>query len=79
VSGDYERCRSMRSVRRTSLETKLDEVSALRRGDIPALRRREMPTLTQLLVDEYIAQHRGRRLCGCPSLPRDEADRERSR
>ena len=38
------------------LARKLDEVSALRRGDVAAVRRRAMPTLAEL-VDEYIAQH----------------------
>lgn len=38
------------------LDRKLEEVEALRRGDVVALRRREMPTLSEL-VDEYVAQH----------------------
>src|SRR5436305_2418544 len=38
------------------LDTKIDAVAALRRGDIPAVRRQQMPTL-QELVDEYVAQH----------------------
>lgn len=38
------------------LTAKLDEVEALRRGDVAAARRREMPTLREL-VDEYVGQH----------------------
>lgn len=38
------------------LDTKLDEVLALRRGDLPALRRRNPPTLAEL-VDEFLNQH----------------------
>jgi len=38
------------------LGSKLDEVEALRRGDVAALRRREMPTLEQLTA-EFIGQH----------------------
>lgn len=38
------------------IDTKLNEVEALRNGDLATLRRREMPTL-QTLVDEYLAQH----------------------
>lgn len=38
------------------LDTKLDEVGALRRGDPVAIRRRTMPTLGKL-VDEFIGQH----------------------
>jgi integrase len=38
------------------LGRKLDEVSALRRGDLPTIRRQQMPTLSEL-VDEYLAQH----------------------
>jgi len=38
------------------LETKVDGVLALRRGDLPALRRLQTPTLTEL-VDEYLGQH----------------------
>jgi integrase len=38
------------------LDRKLDEVAALRRGDVAAVRRREMPTLAGL-VDEYLGQH----------------------
>jgi integrase len=38
------------------LDTKLDEVVALKLGDLSALRRRDMPTLDEL-VDEYFAQH----------------------
>jgi integrase len=41
---------------RTWLERKVDEVEALRDGDLAALRRQDMPTL-QALVDEYVAQH----------------------
>lgn len=40
------------------LSTKLDEVEALRRGDVAAIRRREMPTLAEL-VDEFLGQHPG--------------------
>ena len=38
------------------VDAKVEEVEALRRGDVAALRRREMPTL-QELVDEFTAQH----------------------
>lgn len=40
------------------LAVKLDEVSALRRGDVPTLRRQQMPTLDEL-VDEFLGQHAG--------------------
>jgi hypothetical protein len=40
------------------LNRKLEEVEALRRGDIATIRRRNMPTL-QALVDEYMGQHVG--------------------
>jgi integrase len=36
----------------------LDEIEALRRGDVAAVHRRNMPTL-QTLVDEYLGQHVG--------------------
>jgi integrase len=45
-----------KSAARDWLDSKLDEVLALRRGDLPTLRRQNMPTLTEL-VDEYLAQH----------------------
>jgi integrase len=38
------------------LDRKLDEVEALRRGDVAAVRRRQMPTLAEL-VDEFTGQH----------------------
>lgn len=38
------------------LSQKLDEVEALRRGDVAALRRREMPTLGELAA-EFLGQH----------------------
>lgn len=38
------------------LDTKVDGVLALRRGDLPALRRQQMPTFAEL-VAEYLAQH----------------------
>jgi integrase len=38
------------------VDSKVDEVLALRRGDPSALRRREMPTFGEL-VDEYVDQH----------------------
>src|SRR5262249_2898092 len=38
------------------LEPKVDEVSAVRRGDLPTLRRRQMPTLSEL-VEEFVGQH----------------------
>lgn len=38
------------------MRTRVDETTALRRGDVGVLRRREMPTL-QELIDEYVAQH----------------------
>jgi integrase len=41
---------------RTWLDRKVDEVEALRNGDLAALRRQDMPTL-QALIDEYLAQH----------------------
>lgn len=41
---------------REFLDEKVDEIAALRRGDVRALRRREMPTLGQL-VEEFIRQH----------------------
>jgi integrase len=41
---------------RTWLDRKVDEVEALRDGDVAMLRRQDMPTL-QALVDEYLAQH----------------------
>lgn len=34
----------------------MNEVLALRRGDLPTVRRQQMPTLSEL-VDEYVAQH----------------------
>jgi integrase len=40
------------------LSRKLEEVEALRRGDVATIRRRNMPTL-QELVDEYVGQHVG--------------------
>jgi hypothetical protein len=45
-----------RSAARAFVDRKVDEVTALRRGDPSALRRRQMPTLGQL-VDEYVGQH----------------------
>lgn len=38
------------------LRGRLDEVEALRRGDVAAVRRREMPTLGEL-VEEFVGQH----------------------
>ena len=38
------------------LDRKLDEVEALRRGDVAAVRRQSMPTLAEL-VAEYLGQH----------------------
>lgn len=38
------------------LDSKLDQVSALRRGDVGATRRQSMPTLAEL-VTEYTEQH----------------------
>jgi hypothetical protein len=38
------------------LDSKLDAIAALRRGDVAAVRRRQMPTLGEL-VDEYLVQH----------------------
>jgi integrase len=38
------------------LDRKLDEIEALRNGDVRAVRRREMPTLSEL-VDEFTGQH----------------------
>jgi integrase len=40
------------------LSRKLEEIEALRRGDVATIRRRNMPTL-QELVDEYVGQHVG--------------------
>jgi integrase len=45
-----------RSAARAFVDTKVEEVTALRRGDPSAIRRREMPTFGQL-VDEYLGQH----------------------
>jgi integrase len=45
-----------KSEARTWLDKKVDEIEALRHGDVAALRRQDMPTL-QALVDEYVAQH----------------------
>jgi hypothetical protein len=39
-----------------ALGRKLEEVSALRRGDVAVVRRRQTPTLADL-VDEFLAQH----------------------
>ena len=41
---------------RAYLRERVDEIEALRGGDLGALRRREMPTLNEL-ADEYLAQH----------------------
>jgi cation:H+ antiporter len=40
----------------TSMPELAVEITALRRGDLPALRRRQMPTLAEL-ADEYLGQH----------------------
>jgi integrase len=45
-----------KSEAREWVERKVQEVEALRGGDVAALRRQDMPTL-QALVDEYLAQH----------------------
>jgi integrase len=45
-----------RSAARAFVDSKVEEVAALRRGDPSAIRRREMPTLGEL-VDEYVGQH----------------------
>src|SRR5262245_37927463 len=45
-----------KSEAREWLDTRVDEVEALRRGDVAAVRRRDMPTLREL-VDEFTAQH----------------------
>jgi integrase len=45
-----------KSAAREWLDSRVDDVEALRRGDHAALRRREMPTL-QELADEFTAQH----------------------
>jgi hypothetical protein len=47
---------SSKTEARDWLEKKMDEIEALRSGDVGTLRRQDMPTL-QELVDEYIAQH----------------------
>ncbi|MBA2742271.1 MAG: site-specific integrase [Actinobacteria bacterium] len=41
---------------RAWLDSRVDDVEALRRGDVAALRRRSLPTLAEL-VDEFTAQH----------------------
>jgi hypothetical protein len=45
-----------KSEARSFVDSKVEEVVALRRGDPSALRRRELPTLG-VLVDEYLAGH----------------------
>lgn len=45
-----------KSAAREWLDSRVDGVEALRRGDVAALRRQSMPTL-QTLVDEFLAQH----------------------
>ena len=45
-----------KSEARAWLDHKVDEVEALRRGDVAVVRRQDMPTLSQL-VDEFTAQH----------------------
>jgi integrase len=45
-----------KSAAREWLDSRVDGVEALRRGDVAALRRRDMPTLGEL-VDEFTAQH----------------------
>ncbi len=45
-----------KSAAREWLDNQVDEVAALRRGDLKALRRRKMPTLGEL-VDEFTKQH----------------------
>ena len=42
-----------KSAARAWLDNKVEEITALRRGDPSAIRRREMPTVGQL-VDEYL-------------------------
>jgi hypothetical protein len=45
-----------KSAAREWLDSKVDEIVALRRGDPSALRRRELPTLAEL-VEEFLHQH----------------------
>lgn len=45
-----------KSQAREWLDRKVDEVAALRRGDVATLRRRNMPTLAEL-VEEFTRQH----------------------
>jgi integrase len=47
-----------KSEAREYVDRRVDDVVALRRGDVRALRRQQMPTLGQL-VDEYLVQHQG--------------------
>ena len=47
-----------RTAAREFVDSKVEEVAALRRGDPSAIRRQEMPTFDEL-ADEYVAQHAG--------------------
>jgi integrase len=52
----FQGCFDTKSAAREWLDSKVDEVAALRRGDLKTIRRREMPTLGEL-VAEFIGQH----------------------